>query len=69
MWRVTITEVVDGESEVTRFEQTVDDLNLKAIILAINDHPAIPRVRAPRSDKGISKKREAVATVPNDPFE
>jgi hypothetical protein len=71
VYRITITEhhPEDGDNEIVRYEQTVDDLDMRALILAINDQPPTPRARAPRSDKGVPKKKEAVATVPNDPFE
>ena len=70
MFRITITEAhpEDGDNEIVRFEQTVDELDMRTLILAINDQPTT-RTRAPRSDKGVPKKKEAVATVPNDPFE
>lgn len=71
MFRITITEhhPEDGDNEIVRFEQTVDDLDMRALILAINDQPTAPRTRAPRSDKGVPKKKETAPAIPNDPFE
>jgi hypothetical protein len=60
-YSITITEIEsgeDGEREITRYQQTVDAIDMNAIITAVN---SAPRARALRSDAGKPKpKKEAV---------
>ena len=48
MFKVTVTEVglQDAEKEIVRFEQIVDELNLRAVIAAVNAKPRKPRTPA-----------------------
>jgi hypothetical protein len=56
MFRVTVVEIpekfgLDEPKEVKRFEQTVDALDMRKVIDAINYKPRGPRVRKPNEQK------------------
>ena len=56
-YSITITEIEsgeDGEREITRYSQTVDSIDMNAIISAVN---SAPRQRALRSDAGKPKAK------------
>lgn len=55
---ITITEIEageDGEREITRYQQTVDAIDMNAIISAVNSPP---RARALRRDAGKPRRKE-----------
>ena len=53
---ITITEAKDGDGQVV-YTQTVENLNIKAVIAAVNQTAPLLRLRAERSDKGKPKAR------------
>ena len=55
MFKVTVTEIDPTQEPIIRYEQTVDELDLNAVLDAVNRK--FPRARAARSDKG--RKRAA----------
>lgn len=66
IYKVTITEVDydDFDASTLIYEQVVEELDIKAVIVAVNNTPATPmkkKIRAPRSDKG--KKRNLLGEV------
>ena len=66
MYTVTITQMDPGGEPVTRYSQTLDAINLGAIITAVNSKP--PRVRnrtkAQNTHKRVSKKAEEKPAEP-----
>ncbi len=53
VFKVTVEELLQNEPEnrIKRFEQTVDELNLKKLIAAVNDKPRGPRAKKPDEKK------------------
>ena len=66
VYKITITELEgtagDFEAAVPIYEQVVPQLDLSAVIMAVNSMP-ITKIRAPRSDKG-KKRVEAETQAP-----
>lgn len=59
---ITITEIVDAgddesASNLVRFQQTVDQIDIPAVITAVNGTPLAQR-RAKRSDAGKPRKAQ-----------
>jgi hypothetical protein len=53
MFTISITESNDELGEITRYQQSVDYLDIRKVIEAVNDSPPPPvRKRAVRSDAG-----------------
>lgn len=52
------TITIRNDSETQIYSQTVEALNLMAVIQAINSAPEPVKQKKPRKDKGISRKKE-----------
>ena len=60
MYKVTITEDDNTTVTIVRYEQIVDQLDLKAVIDAVNRSPQPQRERRVRSDAGIKRLSKEV---------
>ena len=56
LYTVTITENAEGEERILRYSQTLNAINLNAIIAAVNSKP--PRVRNRRARKTEERPME-----------
>ena len=62
-YQITINEIDDETAtEMVRYQQTVDNVDMQAVINAVNNAPVGRRLRALRSDAGKprAKKEEEV---------
>jgi hypothetical protein len=58
-YQITINEIDDETAtEIVRYQQTVDHVDLAAVLSAVNIAPVGGRLRALRSDAGKPRKRK-----------
>jgi hypothetical protein len=56
-YTITINEIEDETgAEIPRYQQTVDNIDIHAVINAVNNSPRRERIRALRSDAGKPRK-------------